>query len=242
VRLWDLPAIKEKGSLAGDHIGPVMSLAFGADDQTLVIGAGDNSNNTSVGQVRVVDFEQSANRFDKTEHRDVAGSVAVSPSNQLLAAGYWEGTIKVWDFNDGTERFSLTDPAGVNTVAFAADSKTLASGGPGDAIKLWDLTTGKERQSLKTEAGGTMGLAFSADGKKLASAHQDGWLIVWDAASGKRVEGWQLPGAINAVAFAVDSRHLATGNSNGTVYVFRLAAYQPRKKETGKTTEMRDGN
>ncbi len=41
---------------------------------------------------------------------------------------------------------------------------------------------------------------------------------------------WELPGPVQALALARDGRHVATANSNGTVYVLRLPAPPPRKK------------
>lgn len=234
VRLWEVPSLKEKGSLPGEYVGPVVGLSFGPDDQTLVVGTGDESGEKGAGHVRVIDFEQSADRFEKMEQSPTR-SLAVAPNNKLLAAGAGDGTIRILDYANGNELHKLNDAAGLAAVAFAADSKTLATGGRGGQIKLWDTATGKEKQSLKAEAGDTLALAYSLDGKRLASAHRDGWLILWDATNGQRVEGWQMPGAINAIAFATDSRHLVTGNSNGTVYVFRLAAL--KKKETSKKVD-----
>ena len=66
-------------------------------------------------------------------------------------------------------------------------------------------------------------LDFLPSGKGLISAGVDGLVILWDAATGETIWDWQLPGAVNAVATAPDSRHLAMGNSNGTVYILRLS-------------------
>jgi WD40 repeat protein len=155
----------------------------------------------------------------------------------LVAAGYWDGSVKLFDLATGKEGHTFKDAAGVNAVAFSVDSKTLASGGPGGQIKLWDMEGRKERRSLATGARDTLSLAYSIDGKWLASAHQDGWVIVWDAANGTKKDSWQLPGAVNALAFAVDSRHLITGNANSTVYVFRLTEYKKKLTKPPTDTE-----
>ena len=52
---------------------------------------------------------------------------------------------------------------------------------------------------------------------------RDGGVILWDGQSGERLRAWRLPGAVNAVAWAPDSRHLALANGNGTIYILRLA-------------------
>jgi WD40 repeat protein len=70
-------------------------------------------------------------------------------------------------------------------------------------------------------------VCFSPDGKSLATADASyRRLIVWDLAARKPRVGqdWdKLPAAPAAVVFAPDGRHLAVGNSDGTIDVLRLA-------------------
>jgi len=62
--------------------------------------------------------------------------------------------------------------------------------------------------------------AFSPDGKRLATATGDGQIAVWTW--GEKQWGVRLPGSVNGVTWGPDSRHLATANANGTVYVLRV--------------------
>jgi hypothetical protein len=64
----------------------------------------------------------------------------------------------------------------------------------------------------------------------LAGTQPDGRVIVWETGTGKSRD-WKMPGPVGAVAFALDSRHLATGNANGTVYILRLAEAPRRGKK-----------
>jgi WD40 repeat protein len=67
-------------------------------------------------------------------------------------------------------------------------------------------------------------LVFSPDSKYIAvSATGPEQVLLFEAASGKKLRSWTLPGTVNAVDFGADSRHLFLANSNGTVYVLRLA-------------------
>ena len=60
------------------------------------------------------------------------------------------------------------------------------------------------------------------DGKHLLSADKDGKIILWSA-TGKSLITWQLPGSVYEAIYAPDSRHVVLANSNGTVYLLRLA-------------------
>jgi hypothetical protein len=66
-------------------------------------------------------------------------------------------------------------------------------------------------------------LVFLPDGKSLLSGSEGGELVWWDVPSEARLRRWQLPGRINGLACAADGRHVAIGNSNGTIYGFRLS-------------------
>jgi hypothetical protein len=46
--------------------------------------------------------------------------------------------------------------------------------------------------------------------------------MVWDATTTRRLYEWTFPGPVYALAFAPDSRHLATANGSGTAYILRL--------------------
>jgi hypothetical protein len=73
--------------------------------------------------------------------------------------------------------------------------------------------------------------AFAPNGRLLAQVIETGHVIVWNPAVGRREIEWHFPHDVRAVAFAPDSRHLATANSNGTVYILRLPrmAATPRR-------------
>ncbi|MBM4072316.1 MAG: hypothetical protein FJ271_25820 [Planctomycetes bacterium] len=64
---------------------------------------------------------------------------------------------------------------------------------------------------------------FSSDGERLFVAWD--WAAVhgYDLATGLQFAAWQLPGQSLSLSMSNDARHLILGNSNGTVYVLRLA-------------------
>jgi WD40 repeat protein len=87
-----------------------------------------------------------------------------------------------------------------------------------------------EQATLKGHAFWVTSLAFAPDGQALVSAgcapERESFgrcnVVMWDA-DGRKLREWAFPGVVCGVAFAPDGRHLATANSNGTVYVLRLA-------------------
>src|SRR5262249_36356161 len=76
-------------------------------------------------------------------------SVAFSPDGKMLAAGSWDGTVRLWEAATGKELHLFHDQkTSVRAVAFSPDGKTLACSGEGSAIVLRDTATGKERRRL----------------------------------------------------------------------------------------------
>ena len=66
---------------------------------------------------------------------------------------------------------------------------------------------------------------FTPDGKIIATACSDHRVRLWDATSLTLQHEWDLQCPVVAAAFALDGRHLITGNGNSTLTIFRLAAY-----------------
>ncbi len=71
-------------------------------------------------------------------------SLVFSPSGKMLAAGFNDGTIKLWDLTARKEVAILKAHATpIYCLAFSPDSKTLASGDTRSTIKLWEIAPAK---------------------------------------------------------------------------------------------------
>lgn len=115
-------------------------------------------------------------------------SLSFSPDGKTLAAGSWDGAVRLWEVASGKELAQLSKQQGpVRSVAFSPDGKLLAYGGEGSQIVLWDVATTKEVRRLKGHRGPITFIGFSPDGKLLASKSYDHTLRLWDAAAGREV-------------------------------------------------------
>jgi WD40 repeat protein len=63
---------------------------------------------------------------------------------------------------------------------------------------------------------------FSPDSRTLVHADHEGRLTVWDTSDAREIYHRRLPGPVTSVAIAPGGRYLATGNSNGTIFIVRL--------------------
>ncbi len=153
-------------------------------------------------------------------------SVAFSPSADILAAGYEDKTIVLWQYSeygyDSEIRSKLDGHTGwVWDVMYSVDGRTLASGSSDRTVRLWDVERGETLHTLRGHTSTVWRVAFSPDGQVLASASWDGTVSLWDPLSGEELR--TLRGHtdwITDIAFAPSGEILATASKDGTVLLW----------------------
>jgi WD40 repeat protein len=124
--------------------------------------------------------------FDKSS--EGVNSIAFSPDDGVLAAGYHDAKIRIWDAAGGKLLHTLpgsSDRSWMLPVAFSPDGKQLASGSYNDEfLCLWDVQSGKRLSSFR--AGRITTLSFSADGRIVATSDgndRNGTVRLWKLTS-----------------------------------------------------------
>lgn len=117
-------------------------------------------------------------------------SVAWSSDGDLIASGYLNGMVRLWDvktssvINEFKANQAIMEPSGilsttVMALAFTEKDLLLSSVSRDGSIRQWDVDTGKftlERQ-LSTAV---TAADWSPDGKRLAVGSSDGTITIWE--------------------------------------------------------------
>ena len=215
--------------------GPARSLVY--------VDSGDTV--AAVGEASITLSDVVSGRAKSKVPGSLAGVIAVarSPDGASIAAGFMDGTARIWEAGTLRERAVLAGHKGpVASLAFTPDGKTLATStgligtGGGNPItrfvadrspaevRLWEVSTGKARSTIQDIPGTVKdrpnmvyGLAFAPDNVTLAAATADGTVLFWTIADGKCVAvlGGHA-GPVFSLAFAPDGRTLATGSYDQT--------------------------
>ena len=172
-----------------------------------------------------------------TEDRGSVLSLAFNPhhtQSDILAVGWSDGTIQLWNAKARTLLQTLTGHTGIIfTLAFSPNGNILASGSADGTVRLWNTTDVKNQRSIVERqapfTGHTdfvLGLAFSADGKTLASGGKDGSIWLWNLETGQRrnvFPGGTLPAVLSLAFSPVEGPPiLATARADNVIRVWNL--------------------
>ncbi len=153
-------------------------------------------------------------------------SLALSPDGDLVATGYYDGTIRLLKVDDGSlETLQSKEPAtSISSLDFFPDGKFLAAGRANGTLEIWRLSDKVDLYTIKNNSGGIIEAEFSAQTNILSIATR------------QTISFWQLRGQffVNVIqlqypasflkdlALSPSGEWLAAATDDHTVWLVRI--------------------
>ena len=157
-------------------------------------------------------------------HTDAVDSVAWSPNGQTLASASRDGTLRLWDPNNGINFAMLRGHTGkINSLVWSPDGRLLASRSDDGTVRIWDMDTERTLHVIMEDGGNHNSVAFHPDGQTLAiGGYQE--ISLWNPHTGQHIA--TLTGHtdwINAVVWSPDGQTLASSSVDTTIRLWRIS-------------------
>jgi len=225
-------ALSLRGVLRG-HRGWVTALAVN-EEGTQVISA---SRDKTLIQWKITrgDGEGALSEYG-VAHRALKGhghfveDVVLSKDGQFALSASWDGTLRLWDLNEGkTTRRFVQHTKDVTSVAFSADNRQIVSGSKDKTIRLWN-TLGECKitidDSAQSHTDWVSCVHFSPNPANplIVSAGWDKLVKVWTLTDEFKLKQNLAghTGYINAVTISPDGSLCASGGKDGTAMLWAL--------------------
>ena len=221
--LWDVGTGARLFTMKG-HFGDSV-VRFSPDGKLVAAGRGDGGAQT--WYTRNGEEAQTIRGL----HDGRVRCLCFSPDGLRLATGGDDGKLVITELATGKVLQSFKRNSQVRSVDFAAEGETVAVGyaEQDPTVRLWNLKD-KDFISLKGHTDRIDSTSMRFDGRLAVTAAKDGSVRLWEIGgnlSRKMVLATSSVGEkLWTGALSPDGRYVATGNSNGTIYLFRLNAPQ----------------
>ena len=220
LKVWEIESGGELHTLTG-HGEFLLGAAFSPDGALLATAGTDHA-------IKIWDMATGEELRTLSGHTGNVFSVTFSPDGLRLASasGIPDSTVRLWDVASGQVVQTLSGHGGdVHDLALSPDGTLLVSGGTDRTARLWDVESGEVLHTLRGYRDVVYGLAYSPDGSLAAAATgSDRAITLWDTQSGQvaRTLGGHSD-EVNGVAFSPDGTLLASGENDGTVFLWGTA-------------------
>ncbi|MBD2471991.1 caspase family protein [Nostoc sp. FACHB-145] len=202
--------IREFNRLEG-HTGPVESVCFSNDGQTIASAAWDNT--VKLWNYDGRELTTLYQEFKTPEgYSTMALSVSFSPENSTIAA-CGDNTVKLWNRSNGRHIATLTGHSeDINCVCYSPDCQIIASASRDSTVKLWNCD-GKELKTLIGHSTDVTSVRFNPDSNMIASASYDDTVKLWKL-DGTLIKTLKHKGTVYDVSFSPNGQIIASASQN----------------------------
>ncbi|KAF6167704.1 hypothetical protein GIB67_017199 [Kingdonia uniflora] len=161
-----------------------------------------------------------------------------SSNSSLVASGYADGSIRIWDSEKGVCETTLNGHKGaVSSLRYNKLGNLLASGSKDNDVILWDVVGETGLFRLRGHRDQVTDIAFLDSSKKLVSSSKDKFMRIWDLdtqhciqiISGHHSEIWSID-------VDPEERYLVTGSADAELRFYTIK-HELERTESVKSEE-----
>lgn len=179
IKLWETANAKELRTLETVRGVQLISIAFTTDGKHVFSAASDER-----ARLWNADTGEAVREFP---HAGGVNYIALSPDGKLAATGGGDGTVKVWQINNGNLVGTFTGPRSrVACLTFSPDSKQVAAA-IGRSGLTFEVGAPERSRTFIGHDEAVNGIAFSTDGRRVITASSDLTFKLWDPVTGANV-------------------------------------------------------
>ncbi|KAG9063979.1 hypothetical protein KI688_004093 [Linnemannia hyalina] len=226
VRLWVVESILTSVVEQQDQLEDIQRTAYSPNGQTILVFG---SNYTSCGQTVL--------QWDSITGAPVPLSIELPEPLSVVSVSYslddiptavvdQDGTLQLWELQEGSPKTILEGSSAVNYVTISPCCRWIVSAGWDNTVMLWDLSSTQQKHVLIENGGPTREiircLAFSATGRQLAIGAWKGIIWLFDPQSKGLITSKSTYWSIEAMTFSPDGQQLAVGTYDCSIYLLGL--------------------
>lgn len=152
-------------------------------------------------------------------------SIAFKPySEELLIAGFEDGSIKAWNhpIDEENNAFLIGRmPDDILEISFTKDGSQFAALDINSNIYIWDSDSFEEIARIENHFGSVTSIEFSIDGN-LAVGTQEGAFHLYSITGEHLISHQNYPTAISSLKFSPKEPFLAVGYIDGRIEIYHI--------------------
>lgn len=222
--IWEMPEAKKLGTvegtlfLAGNPISPQ-----GQYLATLLPSGSDiniwEMENYTLYQTYSFDWAELPPDLQGTAQSFL--SIAFSPLNDMVAAGFSSDEIFIWDLDTGEQIYKIN---GDYKISFSPGGELLAIRQDFSKVVILDTETWEEVSFLEEPTEVITSIAFSPNGEIIATGTNDGDMIFWTTSGEKLFSRSANTNSYTVILFSNDGKYIVSyGDRNGEINLFGIS-------------------